>query len=166
MKSYQFRTLLALLIVSAVGFTFTGRGVAQDATPPPKPISKIALASGMPVDAAGKLLLLERITIIPGAAIPTHTHPGSYAMYVDSGQFGFAVIKGEAQLLRAGSTTLETVAAGTEVILQPGDSIFEDHAVHSARNAGDTDLILLTASLLAADQPGLQPTNDEGTPVS
>jgi hypothetical protein len=37
--------------------------------------------------------------------------------------------------------------------------------VHTARNVGTTPVVLLTAGLLANDQPSLQPTNDEGTPA-
>ena len=38
--------------------------------------------------------------------------------------------------------------------------------VHTARNAGTTPVVLLTAGLLANGEPSLQPSNAEGTPTS
>ena len=120
----------------------------------------------MPNDAPGKVLQLERITISPDASIPTHTHPGAYVIYVESGDFGFSVIKGEAEITHAGAMEPEPIAAGSEVIAHTGDTLFENGGVvHSARNAGTTPVVVLTAALLAADEPSLQPTNDEGTPM-
>ena len=49
-----------------------------------------------------------------------------------------------AQLTHAGETTSQPIAAGPEVVAHAGDVIYEDAGVvHSARNAGDTPLVLL-----------------------
>jgi quercetin dioxygenase-like cupin family protein len=139
---------------------------AQEATPAAQPIVDELLGHGLPADAPGKVLQLERVTIAPGAAIPTHIHPGAYVIYVESGDFGFTLTKGEAEITHAGATSGEPIAAGTEVIAHAGDALFEiGGVVHSARNAGDTPVVVLTAALLAAGQPSLQPTNAEGTPM-
>lgn len=167
MSIQRFRLAIVVFILSAVVLAAAGGTAAQDATPAAQPITDTVLAMGMPSSAPGNMLQLERITIASGAAIPTHTHPGAYVIYVESGEFGFTVVQGEAQITRAGSTTTETISAGAEVIVQPGDSIFENGGVvHSARNAGDTTVSVLTAALLGAGMPSLQPTNDSGTPVS
>jgi quercetin dioxygenase-like cupin family protein len=156
-----------LLLIGALALLGTARAMAQDATPGAEPITDTVLASGLPSDAPGKVLQLERIAIAVGAAIPVHTHPGAYAIYVESGEFGFTVIEGEAQLVTAGSTTPQTIAAGSEVIAHPGDAIFENGGVvHSARNAGNDPVVVLTAALLMQGMPNLQPTNDQGTPIS
>ena len=162
------RFRLGALMVATLVLALAGRStVAQDATPTTEPIAVTVLGKGLPVNAPGQLLELDRITLAPGATIPTHTHPGAYVIYVESGEFGFTVLKGEAAITRTGSTTPEPFAAGPEVVGHAGDTIFENGGVvHAARNVGTTPLVLLTASLLASDQPGLQPTNEEGTPTA
>lgn len=167
MNTYRFQRIAVLAVICASVLLFAGGAAAHDATPPAQPITNEVLAKGLPSDAPGYALQLERYTFAAGAEIPTHIHPGAYAIYVESGQFGFTVVKGEAQLLRAGSTTPETIGVGAEVVAMPGDSIFENGGVvHSARNAGDSECVVLTAALVLADEPSLQPTNNDGTPVS
>jgi quercetin dioxygenase-like cupin family protein len=167
MDTRRIRIIVATFVLGAFALVAGGRAVAQDGTPPAQPITDTVLASGMPSNAPGDVLQLERITIAVGAAIPTHVHPGAYAIYVESGSFGFTVIKGEAQIVRAGSTTAEKIEAGKDVIASPGDSLFENGGVvHSARNAGNDMVIVTTAALLTAGMPSLMPSNDMGTPVS
>lgn len=167
MTRYSLRRMVLAVALAALVLATAGGTLAQDATPEAQPVTDTVLAMGVPNDAPGKMLQVERITIAPGAAIPSHIHPGAYAIYVESGQFGFTVTKGEAELTRAGSSSVEMIVEGSEVIARPGDSIFENGGVvHSARNAGDTPVVVLTGALLTAHVPSLQPTNDEGTPVS
>ena len=53
---------------------------------------------------------------------------------------------------------------GTEVLLNPGDAIhYEDDVVHTARNAGDGPVVLLSTLVLEAGQPLLMPA---GTPMA
>ena len=161
------RTLCLLVAIATLVWIVAPRGIslAQEATPDAPPITDTVLGSGMPLDAPGYVLQLERITIAPGAEIPTHVHPGAYVIYVESGDFGFTVVKGEALLTKAGSTEPETIAAGSEVIAHAGDVIYEDTGVvHSARNAGTEMVSVLTSALLMSGMPSLMPTNDQGTP--
>ena len=138
---------------------------AQDATPA-QPIMNEVLGRGLPNDAPGKVLQLEQYTFAPEAVIPTHTHPGAYLIYVESGDFGFTVIKGDAEITHAGSTEAEPIQAGAEVVAHQGDALFENGGVvHSARNAGTTPVVVYTAALLDTNQPGITMTNDEGTPM-
>lgn len=168
MDSLRRLALLAALTALTLG---SGAGaLAHEKAEPKKaaqPIQNTVLAAGMPNDAPGMVLQLERYEFAPGAEIPMHVHPGAYVISVQSGQFGFTVVKGEAILTRAGTTTPERIAAGAEVVARAGDAIFENGGViHSARNAGDTPVVVLTAALLEAREPSLQPTNKDGMPVS
>jgi quercetin dioxygenase-like cupin family protein len=143
---------------------------AQSATPMASPamqsVTVEMLGSGMPNNAPGLSLELQRVTLQPGAAVPNHVHPGAYVITVQSGQFGFTVVKGEVQFTKAGSTTPQTISAGTDVIGQAGDTFFEQGGVvHSARNAGSTPTVVLAAALLDPRMPFLMPTNDQGTPT-
>jgi quercetin dioxygenase-like cupin family protein len=154
-----------LLLVLGLALTAGGASLAQSATPAAEPIAITMLGKGLPANAPGNYLELDRVTIAPGASIPTHVHPGAYVLYVESGDFGFTVIKGTAQLTKAGATTPQDVQPGVETVGHAGDAFFENGGVvHTARNAGTTPVVLLTAGLLANDQPSLQPSNAEGTP--
>jgi quercetin dioxygenase-like cupin family protein len=137
------------------------------------PITIENLGSGMPSDAPGKAILLLRVTLQPGAAFPAHVHPGALVIAVQSGDFAFTVIDGEADATRnvASGTPepTERLAAGQEVVFHQGDEIFEQAGVvHTARNAGDTPAVVLVAGLVDPTQPFLQPMNMEGmgTPTS
>jgi quercetin dioxygenase-like cupin family protein len=161
------RRLQCLTIAIAALMLLAARAtsVAQEATPA-QPIVNEVLARGLPNDAPGKVLQLERYTFAPDAVIPTHTHPGAYLIYVESGDFGFTVIKGDAEITHAGATEAEPIQAGAEVVAHQGDALFENGGVvHSARNAGTTPVVVYTAALLDTNQPGITMTNDEGTPM-
>jgi quercetin dioxygenase-like cupin family protein len=174
MNSHSPRLTFALVVAAVILAVAAREGLAcgsmggriPDATPAASPITISMLGKGMPANAPGNYLELDRVTLAPGAEIPTHVHPGAYVITVESGDFGFTVIKGEAQITRAGATESEPIAAGPEVVGHAGDAFFENGGVvHSARNLGATPVVLLTAGLLANDQPSIQMTNDEGTPM-
>jgi quercetin dioxygenase-like cupin family protein len=87
-------------------------------------------------------LLLRRRTFEPGASTTPHPADGPVVLAVESGTVGFTVVEGAAQLTRAAAAgspgATEVVAAGTEAILNPGDTVFYDEGVvHAVRNAGD-----------------------------
>ena len=162
------RRLQCLTVVAAALMLLAARttSAAQDASPEAQPIVNTILGRGLPNDAPGKVLQLEQYTFAPGAMIPTHTHPGAYLIYVESGDFGFTVIKGDAEITHAGATEAEPIQAGAEVVAHQGDALFENGGVvHSARNAGTTPVVVYTAALLDANQPSIAMTNDEGTPM-
>ena len=105
------------LVAALALFALATRGaLAQEASPGPSPIEVTMLGKGLPANAPGNYLELDRVTIAPGGQIPPHIHPGAYVLYVDSGDFGFTLIEGEAQLLRAGATAPEALAPGKEVV--------------------------------------------------
>jgi mannose-6-phosphate isomerase-like protein (cupin superfamily) len=167
MIRYKLRWLALVIAVCAVAGGVGGSVFAREADEPTKLVSSQTLAMGMPADAPGEALMLERTTLRPGGEISTHVHPGSYAIFVESGQFGFKVMIGEAILTRAGSSTSETIHAGAFVIAEPGDAIFENGGVvHSAWNPGEIRTVVLTAALLDAHEPSLQQTDEHGMPVA
>jgi quercetin dioxygenase-like cupin family protein len=93
------------LVAALTLFALAARsGLAQEGSPGPSPIEVTMLGKGLPTNAPGNYLELDRVTIAPGGQIPPHIHPGAYVLYVDSGDFGFTLIEGEAQLLLAGAT--------------------------------------------------------------
>ena len=176
--------LITLIGLLAVGVVLNGRVAAQVATPPADTaaITVVDLApgvtaevfAGVPSDRApGQTLYLARFVFQPGAEIFPHSHPGTVALGVAEGRFGWTLVTGKASVLRGaahGATdpAEEVTTPGTEVILEPGDAIFyEDDVVHTARGAGDEPALVLGTLLLTTGEPLLMPADmDMGTPAS
>jgi quercetin dioxygenase-like cupin family protein len=156
----------AVLLLGVLPARLFAQSATPMASPAMQPVTVEMLGSGMPNNAPGLSLELQRFTLQPGATVPKHVHPGAYVITVQSGQLGIAVVKGNVQFTKAGSTTPQTISAGTDVIGQAGDTFFEQGGVvHSARNVGSTPTVVLAAALLDPKMPFLMPTNDQGTPT-
>ncbi|MGH2562651.1 MAG: cupin domain-containing protein [Thermomicrobiales bacterium] len=145
---------------------------AQDGTPAADPLAGVTietLSSGAVAEPADHTLLLMRMTLAPGAAIPPHRHPGPVAVTIDSGTFGTRFVEGEGQLTRAAvegtPAATEAMTAGNEYVLNPGDSFFYQGAAHTMENAGDEPVVLLISALFADGQPGFMFMDMSGTPT-
>lgn len=168
----------------SVAFAFIGffapRLSAQEATGTPA-ATQVELApgfvaevfAGVPSDRApGQTVYIARFTIQPGSEIFPHSHPGTTVLSVASGRFGWTLMQGTAHIIRgaaSGGTTVEDITApGTDVILDPGDTIYyESDVVHTARGAGDEPTVVLASLVLEAGQPLLMPAgmNMSATPT-
>ena len=153
----------ALVALAALVAGSISPAAAFQATPAaaPEPITIQTLGSGMPSSSPGQAILLLRVTLQPGAAFPPHTHPGALVIAVQSGDFAFTVMTGEADATRAVASgtpeASETLTAGQEVVFHAGDEIFEQEGVvHTARNAGDTPAVVLVAALVDPSKPFMQ----------
>lgn len=166
------RTLLTFVLLVLIGGSLlAARDVpAQEATPATvtEPLVIEPLGSAPSPDAPGKLLLLLRATIAPGAGLPPHLHPGQLIVAVESGTVAYTILSegGTSGRGRAGTpAAAETIAAGTEVTLGPGEWIVEEPGVvHMAHNPGAEPLVLLVSALVAGDEPFLQPV-EAATPA-
>jgi quercetin dioxygenase-like cupin family protein len=115
--------------------------------------------------APGYVLLLSRLTFAPGGSIAMHTHPGDAVFYVESGTITWTTGTGSPLLTRAAAgaaiaagtpTPPETLVAGMDVVLEPGDSVFYDgQTSHEVRNDGAGEAVVLYSGLRAADEPGI-----------
>jgi quercetin dioxygenase-like cupin family protein len=113
------------------------------------------------VAAPGQTLVLVRAIFGPGGGIGPHTHPGTLAISVESGAFGFTgaedQMHGEMMKMRPGEqgapVAAEPMTPGEEVVLSPGDWIVETGMVHSARAVGDVPAIVVFSGLAEAGQP-------------
>ncbi|MBA2519415.1 MAG: cupin domain-containing protein [Chloroflexia bacterium] len=152
---------LVLVILSIVATGPMLAATAQDATPVPVPAGAVdvtiePLSSGLPA-ADGYRLSLLRVTFAPGGSIGSHTHPGSLVLTVTDGALTYAIIEGEAEIVRAGDGSTpgptELLTAGQETVLTPGDALFEQGIVHTARNAGDEPSVVLVSGLMDPDHP-------------
>jgi quercetin dioxygenase-like cupin family protein len=161
-----FVVVLAVL-VTAGG---TGESLAQQATPgaaAPAVISNEVLAATAPEAVAEPELSLSRVTIMPGAVLPVHTHPGSQIGAVVQGELTYTVFAGSAKLYRAGAENgePEIVAEGDTVVALPGDVLVESPGeVHQARNVGATPVVIYLSSLFPTGAP--RSTIVEATPAA
>jgi quercetin dioxygenase-like cupin family protein len=154
-------SVVVFVALVALGFV-TARTAAQDGTPAAAPAGAVGVTievrgSGTPDAAADHQLGLRRLTFAPGATIATHHHPGALVLTVESGALGYTLQEGDVTLVRAATNgtpgPTEQLEPGVEVILNPGDALFEQAVVHSARNASDGETIVWLASLIEAGQP-------------
>jgi len=164
-------SVLVLSVAFALIGFFAPRLAAQEVTGTPA-VSQVELApgfvaevfAGVPSDRApGQTVYIARFTIQPGSEIFPHSHPGTTVLSVESGSFGWTLMEGTAHVIRgagSGGTAVEDISApGTDVILEPGDTIYyESDVVHTARGAGDEPTIVLASLVLEAGQPLLMPT--------
>lgn len=151
---------------------------AQDTTPAPTGavgVTVQVLGTGLPSASPGLALTLRRLTIAPGGRLPAHSHPGALVIFVEAGTWGYTVLGGVAQLTRAAvggtPTPADEMPVGTEVILGPGESIYIEDPQDEFRNAGEEDVVLVSANLAKVGEPfttllGMEGMDMGGTPTS
>lgn len=168
-------TVSVLLVGLALAGPRSLGGVAQEATPmagmtdmPAGAVglTSVVLARIAPAVAPGQELQLVRVEVAPGATVAAHTHPGTIALCLESGEVVFGVVEGAARVTRAATAATPEAAeqlAGAETVLQPGDCLtFEaTETVHTLRNPGGA-AVIWQAQLYTLGQP---PTTFLGTPT-
>ena len=173
------RQVIALAIILSVGFvSISGRGAVAQDNPPSNPI-ELPCATDVSAQVLGKTpvndgemtLMLVRVIFAPGGSIAAHTHPGTMVITVESGQFGFTVIdEGEMVVNRAATAdseaSVEPMAHGEEIVINPGDWTVETGMIHTARNLSDEPTTVLLAAMIDAGQPLTICVDESSTPVA
>jgi quercetin dioxygenase-like cupin family protein len=132
---------------------------AQQATPDsgsPAVITSEVLGHAVPVAIEDPELALGRVTIMPGAAIPTHDHPGTQIGVVVQGALTYQVFTGEVLWYRSDDPAGEPVSIGPgeTVVVRPGDALVETPgAIHQGRNAGDVPVVIYLSTLFPVGAP-------------
>jgi quercetin dioxygenase-like cupin family protein len=99
-------------------------------------------------------LALGRVTIMPGAAIASHYHPGTQIGVVVQGELTYTVFTGAVSLFRAPGGTPQTVSSGQTVEVEPGDALVEPPgSIHQGRNAGQAPVVIYLSTLFPAGAP-------------
>ena len=168
--SFSRRNALAAAGALAVGASFASlpiRALAHQGDNPLAGTVVTALSGGVPAAVPDRMLVLLRVTMEPGTVIPPHSHPGPVALYVDSGVFGTEFFEGAGTVHPApvDGTPVPAIemAPGDDVQMPAGDHLFYDGAVHTMRNDGDEELVLLVSALFDPEAPGFNFV-DQGTP--
>jgi quercetin dioxygenase-like cupin family protein len=154
--------LIAAMTLFATGLVVQGStpgSLAQHATPAsgsPVVISSEVLGRTVPVAVEDPELALGRVTIMPGAAIPTHYHAGTQIGVVVQGELTYEVFTGEIAWHRgddaAGQPTV--IGPGETVVVHAGDALVETPgSIHQGRNAGSVPLVIYLSTLFPVDAP-------------
>lgn len=132
--------------------------VALEATPQSAPVAIASelLGSASPAQVEQPELALGRVTIMPGAVIPVHHHPGTQIGVVVQGVLSYRVVTGEVRWQhgddRSGPPTVIRVGASVEV--QTGDALIEPPtSVHQGWNAGDVPVVIYVSTLFPSGAP-------------
>ncbi|MDQ3696387.1 MAG: cupin domain-containing protein [Chloroflexota bacterium] len=112
------------------------------------------LVESEPATAPGELFQLVRYTIPAHLTLPAHTHPGIQMNTIEAGTLTYSVVAaGEIQVTRANGAD-ETFGPGESTTFAVGDSFVEPAGiVHHGANLTSEPVRILTASLLAANEP-------------
>ena len=154
--------LVAAVTVFGTALVFQGSALAslaQGSTPgasSPAVISSEILGRAVPVAIEDPELALGRVTIIPGAAIPTHYHPGTQIGVVVQGELTYEFFTREVAWHRSDNPTGQpfVIGPGETVVVRPGDPLVETPgSIHQGRNAGDVPLVIYLSTLLPVDAP-------------
>jgi quercetin dioxygenase-like cupin family protein len=154
---------LALVLALGVAAAWTAPVGAHQGSPATGCVDGVTvtrLGYGLPSAADGQQLTLLRVTFDPGGSIGAHVHPGALTLSIESGALVYAVIEGEAELQRPAvdgtPVPAEPLTAGQEMTLNPGDWVFEEGIIHSARNDGADPAVVLIAGLMRDGEPFTQ----------
>jgi quercetin dioxygenase-like cupin family protein len=143
--------------------------LAQQATPEaaaPVAITSEVLGRAAPVAVDNPELALGRVTVMPGAVLPVHHHPGTQVGVVVQGELTYTVFTGEIEWYLGDDTTVEpqTIGPGETVVVRPGDALVESPgSIHQGRNSGAGPLVIYLSTLFPMGAP--RAIVAEATPV-
>jgi quercetin dioxygenase-like cupin family protein len=133
--------------------------LAQHATPeanaPAATLSEV-LGKAAPVTVANPELSIGRVTVMPGAVLPVHYHPGTQIGVVVQGELTYSVFTREIEWHRGDDPTggPYMIGPGETVVVRPGDALVESPAsIHQGRNDGAVPLVIYLSTLFPKDAP-------------
>ena len=148
--------LLGLILILASN---ASRSLAQHSTPEPAALVVITsevLGHALPVTVKNPELALGRVTVMPGAVLPVHYHPGTQIGVVVQGELTYTVFTGEINWYRGDDPTGEPhmIRPGETVVVRTGDALVETpDSIHQGRNHSSVPLVIYLSTLFPADAP-------------
>jgi quercetin dioxygenase-like cupin family protein len=133
--------------------------LAQRVTPEatsPSAITSEVLGRAAPVTVENPELSLSRVTVMPGAVLPVHHHPGTQIGVVVQGELTYTVITGEIEWHRGDDPVGEPrmIGPGETVVVRAGDALVESpDSIHQGRNDGAVPLVIYLSTLFPMGAP-------------
>lgn len=154
----------ALFVVTCLGAALAllngpAPSLALQSTPevePPVIIASEVLGRATPEAVPDPELALGRVTIMPGAAIPVHRHPGTQIGAVVQGTLTYTVYTGSVEWYRARAPQDRPtrIGPGETVAVQAGDALVEmPDSIHQGRNDGDVPVVIYVSTLFPTGAP-------------
>ncbi|WP_244930878.1 hypothetical protein [Nocardioides sp. W7] len=153
-----------LLVLPALTLTLlasgAGLGYSVGAADAPAPVSvaREPLAATTQVrGAADRTLGLTRVTVMPGAKLASHHHPGTQIARIANGTLTYTVETGRVRVMRGDAedaTFVRTIKAGQTGQVRTGQWIVEQpNEVHHAANRGTEPVVIYLATLFPDGAP-------------
>lgn len=148
-----------LIGLALIWEAYSPRLLAQHATPEaaaPVAITNEVLGRAAPVTVENPELGLSRVTVMPGAVLPVHYHPGTQIGVVVQGELTYTVFTGEIARHRGDDPAGEPrmIGPGETVVVRPGDALVESpDSIHQGRNNGGVPLVIYLSTLFPRDAP-------------
>lgn len=162
------RLLVPLAGLALIGSGF-GAGIAVSAAsaddraddraaPAPVVVTRQSLAEvAAPPGAPKRTLGLSKVTVMPGAQLASHHHPGAQLGYIAEGTLTYTVESGTATVMKGSGedpTVVKRLRAGQTFKVRPGMWLSEEQGeVHHARNAGTVPIVIYLSTLFKTGQP-------------
>ena len=157
------KRLASILALVLLGVILVGRNtplsLAQHATPEaaaPAAITSEVLGRATPTIVENPELSLGRVTVMPGAVLPVHYHPGTQIGVVVQGELTYTVFTGQIEWYRGDDPEGEPhqVGPGETVVVRPGDALVETpESIHQGRNDGAVPLVIYLSTLFPTGAP-------------
>ncbi len=162
-----FFLMMGILVAGSLSSVTAQDNATPEASPEAAPaVVRDVLGSDDPESAPGELFELARYTIPAHFALPVHIHPGVQMAVVESGTLTYHVVENGSIEVTWADGTEELIGPGETATFTVGDSWVEPEGmVHYAENLTDEPVILLSSSLLDADEPTAILV-DEATPAA
>jgi quercetin dioxygenase-like cupin family protein len=150
---------IVLCVMTLMGGAYSPHSLAQHATPEaaaPMAVTSEVLGRAAPISVENPELSLGRVTVMPGAVLPVHYHPGTQIGVVVQGELTYSVFTGEIEWYRGGDPAGEShvVGPGETVVVRAGDALVESpESIHQGRNDGAVPLVIYLSTLFPTDAP-------------
>jgi quercetin dioxygenase-like cupin family protein len=158
LKSVLVPAAAVALVASGVG---VGWSAAADDPAPVVVVRELLAQDDAPRGAADRTLGLNRVTVMPGAELASHHHPGTQIAYVETGVLTYTV-ETSSVVVHTGPSdhprVVRRIAAGQTARLKPGMWIVEQpHMTHHAANKDATPVVLYISTLFRTGAPAAIP---------
>ncbi|MGZ4451196.1 MAG: cupin domain-containing protein [Nocardioides sp.] len=151
----------ALLLTGLASGVGIGWAVGAPDAPPTTVTREALAATDHPRGADARTLGLSRVTVMPGARLASHHHPGTQVAYVASGTLTYSVETGSVAVMKGAADDASVVrrvlagqtariTAGRWIVEQPGE-------VHHAANTGSAPVVIYLATLFPDGAPASVP---------